>query len=159
MNAPGIRFLADPELFPLCRALRMLGFDTLNRGNFSSSQALSSAIEERRIWIRSRSEEFNLQYGIRYFVVSTMEVPGQLEELDRQFSLKAIAQPFVRCLKDNGLIREIPKIEVRNRAPEKIMQSHVQFFECPVCRRIYWHGSHLKRMTQRLENWGWKVIN
>lgn len=157
MDAEEVRFITDPDLFPLCRALRMLGFDALNRGNLSPSQALEKAIEERRVWVRSSQESLNLQYGIRYFIVSSSDVPGQLEELDRQFALKDRVNPFARCLKDNTLIREIPKQAVGDRAPEKILQTRNQFFECPVCGRIYWHGSHLKRMARRLREWGWEV--
>jgi hypothetical protein len=151
-----IRFIVDPDLFPLCHALRMLGFDALNRGNLPPSQAIEKAIEERRIWVKSGPEELNLQYGIRYFIVSSGEVPGQLDELDRQFSLKAVSEPFSRCLKDNARIREIPKDTVGNRAPEKILETRDQFYECPICGRVYWHGSHLKRMSKRLAEWGWE---
>lgn len=158
MGAPEIRFLTDPDLFPLCRALRMLGFDTLNRGNLSPSQAIQTAIEEHRLWVRSSSESLNLQYGITYFIVSSLDVPGQLDELDRHCSLKDRTQAFSRCLKDNGLIREIPKEEVGDRAPEKILQTRDQFFECPMCKRVYWHGSHLKRMAKKLEAWGWSLM-
>ena len=157
MDAGAPRFVTDPDLFPLCRALRMVGIDALNRGNLTPSEAIEKAIEEHRIWVRSSSENLNLQYGIRYFIVSSEDVPGQLEELDRQFSLKAHAAPFSRCLKDNALIGEIPKNQVGDRAPENILQTCDQFFECPLCGRVYWHGSHIQRMAKRLALWGWKV--
>jgi uncharacterized protein with PIN domain len=152
-----IRFITDPGLFPLCRALRMLGFDALNRSNLKSSDVIEIAIEERRVWIRTNPEELNLQYGIRYFLVSSWEVPGQLEELDRQFSLKFLADPFSRCLKDNALLRLVPREVVLNRAPENILKSHDRFYECLVCGRVYWQGSHLKRMAKRLAEWGWII--
>jgi uncharacterized protein len=107
--------------------------------------------------VRSRPEDLNLQYGIRYFIVSSQDTPGQLDELDGQFSLKACTRPFSRCLRDNACLREISADQAQGRAPDKILERHDRFYECPACGRVYWQGSHWERMTRRLEIWGWKV--
>ena len=84
MTSEPPKFILDSNLFPLCKALRMLGFDALNRADFAPPKALESAIEERRVWIRFGSDELNLQYGIRYFVVEHKEIAEQLRELEAQ---------------------------------------------------------------------------
>ncbi len=132
----------------------MLGFEGLNRGNLSLPKALELAIEEHRFWVRLNSERLNLQYGIRYFLVSSTELPGQLKELNDTLHLKDFIAPLSLCLKCNVRITELPVDQAENRVPEGIFKIHREFYECPRCRRVYWQGSHWKRMQQRLADWG-----
>ncbi|RJP76911.1 MAG: hypothetical protein C4524_09175 [Candidatus Zixiibacteriota bacterium] len=149
------RFLTDTGLFPLGKALRMLGFDALYRGNLPLSEAVGRAVEERRIWVAAGADRLHLQYGIRYFLVESEEVLGQLQELDAAYGLKAQARPFTRCLKDNAELEEMSPEEARPRVPERVREGQEQFRRCPRCGRIYWPGSHLQRMRRKLEAMGW----
>jgi len=149
------KFLLDAGLHSLCKALRMLGFDSLYRGNLSPAEAIRCAIEERRIWIRKDVEMPNLQYGIRYFVVSPGEVAGQLRELNSEYSLRLSANPFSLCLKCNCPLGEIPRSAARGKVPERVFESFERFYACAHCGRIYWPGGHYQRMKIKLEAWGW----
>ncbi len=151
------KFIVEADLFPLCRALRMLGFDALYRGNLASKEALQKAIEERRTWVCRGQEALHLQYGINYFVVESGGIAEQLKEIDLRYDLRSQQQPFIRCLKCNAVIHEVTAEQIRDRVPEKVAATFRQFFECPVCRRVYWYGSHLQRMKKMLEKWGWPI--
>jgi uncharacterized protein with PIN domain len=150
------KFILDGGLFPLCKALRMLGFDALYGGNLSPNEAIRHAIEERRIWIRSTPEELNLQYGIRYFVVEHQDIASQLGELDAQLNLKESTDPLSLCLKCNCRIAEIDKDSIRDRVPARVYSTFEQFYICPQCSRVYWPGSHYQRMKAKLAAWGWE---
>lgn len=155
MTPDAPRFIADPELFPLCKALRLLGFDSLYRGNLSPDEALRRSIEERRIWIRKAPEDLNLQYGVRYFVVEHDDVSGQLAEIDSQCRLRDFVEPFSLCLKCNQSLKDIARQEAKIKVPERVFQSFEEFSCCPVCGRVYWPGGHYQRMQKKLESWGW----
>jgi len=135
----------------------MLGFDALSRADISPLKALERAIEERRIWIRSASDELNLQYGIRYFVVEYKDIAAQLSELEARLNLKETADPLSLCLKCNCRIVEVSKESIQHRVPPRVYATFDHFCVCPQCRRVYWPGSHYQRMTAKLAAWGWKT--
>lgn len=155
MSGEAPKFVLDTGLHSLCKALRMLGFDSLYRGNLASAAAIRQAIEEQRIWIRDDADLPNLQYGIRYFVVQSIGVPGQLKELDEQYSLRTCAHPFSLCLICNQGLSEIPRSEASDRVPVRVFATFERFYSCPECGRVYWPGSHFERMKKVLESWGW----
>jgi len=152
------KFILDRELFPLCKALRMLGFDALSRGDMALETAIERAIEERRIWVRRDMDTPSLQYGVRYFMVHSDDEADQLQELQFQYSISRYAKPFSRCLKCNLTLVEAEREAVVGRVPEKILASFEQFYICPECERVYWPGSHLQRMKKKLLAWGWKGL-
>lgn len=155
MTPEAPKFVLDRELFPLCKTLRMLGFNALSRDDFPLEETVARAIEERRIWVRKDIEAPGLQYGIRYFLVQSDDVPGQLSEIESQYPIRECARLFSRCLKCNELLCEVPLAQVKERVPQRVLIAFQQFYVCPACNRIYWPGSHLQRMKKKLEAWGW----
>ncbi len=137
--------------------LRVLGFDALDRDMLSLREALRLAIEERRIWIKRSDDSPGAQYGVRYFLLESEEVPDQVREIDLQYHLKDHINPFSRCLKCNEPLGEIERSRIEDRVPERIFASFANFSICPKCERIYWPGSHLERMKKKLESLGWEI--
>jgi hypothetical protein len=134
----------------------MLGFDALNRGDLSPREAMRRAVEEKRIWIRENLATVGSEYGVRYFVLQSQNLRDQLAEIEAQYHLSEFQQPFSRCLKCNEPISAVDPGEVRDRVPEKIRISIAEFYICRACGRVYWHGSHLKKMKGKLQQMGWK---
>jgi uncharacterized protein with PIN domain len=135
----------------------MLGMDAVSRGDVPLRDAVRSAIEERRIWIRTGISTPSLQYGIRYFLVEAEDLKEQLAALSEQYPVLEASEPFSRCLKCNRILTSLLRTEAKDRVPEKIYQTYQEFHRCPVCGRIYWPGSHLERMREKLKAWGWKA--
>lgn len=65
--------------------------------------------------------------------------------------LKGEISPFSLCLRCNKALIKVEKEEVFGLVPEYIYENHDQFRQCPSCKRIYWRGSHLKRMETFLK--------
>lgn len=158
MTSDAPKFILDRELFPLTKALRMLGLDALSRGDVSLREAVRCAVEERRIWIRIDPSGPSLQYGIRYFLVESEDVAEQLAAVEEHYAIRESAEPFSRCLKCNRILSALPRSDAKDNVPEKIHATFEKFYRCPTCGRIYWPGSHLKRMRKKLEAWGWKEL-
>ncbi len=83
-------------------------------------------------------------------------LPDRLEEqlsflFVRQPQLKREISPFSLCLRCNASLEEISREEVFGLVPDFIYQTHNKFRKCPRCGRIYWRGSHPKRMLRKLE--------
>lgn len=149
------KFILDRDLFPLTKALRMLGLDALSRGDVSLREAVRCAVEERRIWIRKDASAPSLQYGIRYFLLESENPAEQLDAVEEHCPIREAAEPFSRCLKCNRVLSTLPRSEAKEKVPEKIYATFAEFSRCPNCGRIYWPGSHLKRMREKLKSWGW----
>ncbi len=157
MNENAPRFIVDRDLHPLCKTLRMLGFDALSRGDLSPREAMRRAVEEKRVWIRENLETVGEQYGVRYFILQSRNLRDQLAEIETAYRLSEFQNPFSRCLKCNESIVPVDAAEAADRVPEKIRASFTEYYTCPTCGRVYWHGSHLKKMKTKLEEMGWKL--
>jgi uncharacterized protein len=151
------KFIVDGGLFNLCKIMRTLGFDTLDGGNLRLSEKITHAIEEKRIWIMKPEGKLFLQYGVRYFLLEKETTPDQLRELNGAYRLDDSVNLFTRCLKCNWLFEPVAAAEIIGRIPEKIVKTRAQFYRCSKCQRIYWHGSHVLRMQEKLRSWGWNL--
>ena len=73
------------------------------------------------------------------------ETDAQAAELFRARGLDPAPAPFTRCVMDNALVRPATP-EERRSAPK----GADPVFACPSCGRVYWAGSHVRRMAERL---------
>ena len=80
------------------------------------------------------------------------EVAGekQVAQVVARFGLAARARPLSRCLACNGLLRSVEKGAVAHRVPQQSREVHERFFECAACAQVYWEGSHVRRMRERI---------
>ena len=45
-----------------------------------------------------------------------------------------------------AVLNEIDKAAIQEQLPENVAKHYQRFCTCPGCKRIYWEGSHWKRM-------------
>ncbi len=55
-----------------------------------------------------------------------------------------------RCMLCNELLREAAPGEVEARVPERTRRAFHRFWRCPGCERVYWQGSHWRRLQRQL---------
>jgi uncharacterized protein len=72
----------------------------------------------------------------------------QAAEIVRRYQLVDAIRPFVRCMACNAELVDAAKSQVIDRLPPRTAQLYEEFRQCPRCRRIYWKGSHYRRMQQ-----------
>jgi uncharacterized protein with PIN domain len=73
-------------------------------------------------------------------------------ELRERLHIDWLHAPFSRCLLDNAPLQEAPPA-VLDRLPERTRQGAGRITVCPACGRVYWPGSHVRRMRARLDHW------
>jgi uncharacterized protein with PIN domain len=71
-------------------------------------------------------------------------------EVLRRFGPLDLA-PFSRCLCCNGVLDEVPKSAVDAALLPRTRQHYDSFQRCSACRRVYWKGSHWKRLKHGLD--------
>jgi uncharacterized protein len=164
-KAPSVAFLADAMLGSIARKLRIFGFDTLYNAQAHDDEILKIGIEQDRIILTADKELFKriVKIGARAVLVSGGE--GELEDLVhilRNSGIKSVGMDGIgsRCSVCNGSLEERTSDHVKRNydddnnvvLPDRIIAYHNQFFQCTACGKIYWEGSHLKRITALVRN-------
>ncbi len=75
----------------------------------------------------------------------------QFREVVRRFEIKKPKELFTRCLICNAVLRRANAEEVRANTPQKVRENVQTFYCCPKCGKVYWEGSHTKRMRVVIE--------
>ena len=147
---PGIRFVADAHLGGLARLLRMAGFDTRYDNGYRDEEIVAIAgLEARTVLTRDREllKRRELEHGC---YLHTIRPEEQLRELFARLALAPLARPFTLCLHCNLPLRPVGKEEVFEHLPASVREQHAEFTRCDACARVFWKGSHHKRMQAML---------
>jgi hypothetical protein len=144
------RFVLDTHLGRLARYLRMLGFDTLYRNDYTDAElARTSSAEGRILLTRDRGllKRRIITHG--YFVRET-QPRRQLREILERLDLRGASRPFRRCTACNGLLAPVAKDRILARLKPDTRRHFNEFWICAGCSRIYWKGSHYEHMREFL---------
>jgi len=131
-------FLADLMLLRLGRWLRMMGQDAANADEGSDDrELLKKAREEKRTLItrdRRLAGECRAA-GVECILIKSSRIEEQLEEM-AELGITLGLDPH-RCTLCNGPLQ---KIDCKERAT----------WQCESCGKLYWKGSHWKKMEKML---------
>lgn len=145
------KFVLDVHLGRLAGYLRMLGFDTVYSNQASDVELVRISVEQTRTLLtrdRGLLKHSAVTHG--YWMRET-DSRRQVEEVLRRLDLTRCLHPHTRCMVCNELLQKISKVDVVGRVPERILECSNEFRECPICRRVYWEGSHYRRMRLWIE--------
>jgi uncharacterized protein len=139
------RFLIDQMMIRLGRWLRLAGHDVANPGNADDPELLERAQKEGRTLV-TRDKGLAaacLQARASCILIRSDRLEDQLREL----SLAGVDLEMNPCLCTvcNG-----PLVTAEEgQRPEHL--GGEQAWRCQSCGRIYWNGSHWKRILERFE--------
>ncbi len=147
-----MKFLADRTTGKLARKLRALGFDVVYRGGGQLEEAARVASAEGRMLLTRSRRLPNKGLNLQVTVVETDDPWEQVREVLTKLKLELQEdQFFSRCLMCNEILLTVfKKEEVEGRVPDFIYRTYGSFHVCPRCRRVYWPGTHLKRMKSEI---------
>ncbi len=144
------RFVADTHLGRLAAYLRLLGFDTLYFKSVPDAELARISKQERRILL-TRDRGLLKRGAVTHGCFIRQTDPRlQLRAVVERFDLAGAASPFTRCLRCNGLLVEADRAELEGRLPPRVSELHDRFWTCAQCGRIFWEGSHHRRMRRLL---------
>ena len=142
------RFVADVHLGGLARYLRMLGFDTLYDKTYRDAKIAAISARDRRI-VLTRDRDLLMHRVITHgrFVRAT-RLRDQLIEVVDAIDLVGQFAPFTRCMECNTALTPVTKDQVQHRLPAETLDIFTRFSQCSSCDRVYWKGSHQRRMQK-----------
>ena len=83
---------------------------------------------------------------------------GTAEQLEQFLELTGLRPDpnmlLTRCLICNVRVRKVSRQQVCGKVPEQVFDIFSDFTECPSCGRVFWEGSHGKRIAKALERIG-----
>jgi ribonuclease-3 len=152
------RFLCDAMLGSLARWLRFFGYDTAFAApHLEDAEVVVRARQERR-WLLTRDRPLAAT-GPRTILIRSGRLDDQLVEVMGRLGLRA--DPMLelsRCSVCNGRLRPARADDVAPRIPPYVRATARRFVRCPDCGRVFWPGTHgrrirdrLRRVTERLE--------
>jgi len=145
-----MRFLCDEMLASLARLLRAAGYDAdLAMGGRRDEAILARAKAEARVLL-TRDRRLASAGGPGAVLLAEATAEAQARALSRALPIDWTLAPFTRCVVDNAPLRSATPEEVA-RMPQESRSRGGPFRACPVCGRLYWPGSHVKRMAARLQ--------
>lgn len=149
------RFVVDHMLGKMAKWLRILGFDTRYE-RLKEMERVKDALAAGFIVITRNGRWCGEQGVIRPCSNDSME---QLREV---VSIAGVSVDEVwllrRCVVCNGLLERVSRDHVFGLVPDYVFETNVQFHQCPDCKKVYWPGSHPKRMMEQLRRLlGWRL--
>ena len=145
-----LRFVADAHLGRLAAYLRMAGFDTVYRSDRGDEELAQISANENRILLTRDRGLLKRNIVTRGYCVRATDSRQQFTEVFERFDLAGSVAPFERCVHCNELLQPTRKELISDRLPPETKQYFEEFSTCPACHRIYWKGSHYRRMQRFL---------
>ena len=134
----------------LARWLRTLGFDTLYAPAPHDPELVRIAAAEDRVLL-TRDRHLVEHLRPRRALLITRDAPlAQLRQVVDACRLSPPARLFSRCLVCNGALRPATPDEAATLVPEASRGLPGPVQRCPDCGRVYWQGSHTRRMRETL---------
>lgn len=150
-----MKFIVDQNVGRLAGWLRMMGFDSEFFTGGDDSEMVKQAYAEGRVLLTRDTGIIKRRMvstgQIRAVLFHSEEPEQQMRQLLAEFDLIRQANPFTICLECNRRLVEKNGDDVEARVPPYVFATQTRYMECPVCRRIYWRGTHWQAMKKKLE--------
>jgi uncharacterized protein with PIN domain len=149
-----VRLLCDEMLKGIGRWLRAAGYDTaFAEDGASDARLLARARAEDRVLLTcDRRLAGRADRDPRVVILVSERLDEAAAALADRLGIDWLHAPFTRCLIDNAVLSSASERELA-RLPERTRWGVGPFRVCPDCGRVYWPGSHVRRMTARLAGW------
>ncbi len=148
-------FVLDVHLRKLVKNLRLLGFDADYARSRSNNELAEISQKEHRILL-TRNRQLVMRNIVQWGMVIRNVYPvPQIAEVLKKLDLWNEIKPFSRCISCNGIIESVPSgsneyTQIKNRIPIKVQEWCMDFNYCTSCGKIYWKGSHYKKLLDRI---------
>lgn len=146
-----LTFVVDRMLGGLAKWLRVMGFDAFYNSKYKRADLIRISEQTGRIII-TRDTWFESQQDIKVAVLHDNYTIGQLKELLKYMGI--MPDPllfFTRCTVCNAELVPVNAEDAKDIVPEYVLSTNTAFSKCPDCKRVYWGGTHKKKMLQTLK--------
>lgn len=144
-------FLCDQMLTRLGRWLRAAGYDTRMVEEPITDRSLLLLAQKEKRWLISRDRHFLKMQGDKVIWLEANDLQACVCELTMKHHIDWLKAPLSRCLLCNQLLVSADESSLL-LVPERILKRDCIRY-CSHCGKVYWEGSHAKRIMATLERW------
>jgi len=143
----------------LARWLRMLGFDTLYDAGIADDELVRRAHADGRILLTRDRHLLRELRPARALEVRQDAPLDQLRDVVDALALPRPAALFSRCMLCNAELEAVAPGAAAPGLPADVQALAGPVYRCPACARLYWEGSHTRRMRAALDHAlpGWRT--
>lgn len=153
------RFLCDVHLWKLARRLRLLGFDTRFNPQWDDAE-LADICQKEHLLLLSRDRGLLKRNKVKQgLLVRNTDPEKQVDEILQRLGIGAKAAPFTRCLVCSSILTPVSitgeffEKKIKPQLPGKILEWCKEFHFCPCCEKVFWKGSHYKKLTRMIDKY------
>jgi hypothetical protein len=139
-----MKFIADVMLGRLAKRLRLLGFDVLYGSSLDDNELIRLSLEQDRVILTRDAALAARPLAANHLFIKSERIRDQLHQVLSAFPAEAL--PLTRCSRCNEPLRRMAKQDIADLVPSHVFETQEEFFKCEACGRIYWRGTHVKRM-------------
>lgn len=145
------QFVVDCMLGRLARWLRILGFDTWYFREIEDRELLKLHTESGRVLLTRDTHLVQCRGVGGHVLVRSDGWKDQLRQVVVALSLDLRPERMLtRCLLCNLPLENLAPEEAYGRIPDHVAASMSVFRGCRSCEKVYWAGTHRKRMEELL---------
>jgi len=134
----------------ITKKLRLLGFDSKFLPDIEDNNLLEIMRNEQRILITKDKElaKKSEKQNLRAIFLTVNDESEQFLQIKKEINLGnfAIKVNKTRCTLCNGELKLVEKNSVLEKVPDKVLKNTDKFWSCSSCSKIYWEGTHIKKL-------------
>ena len=135
----------------LARWLRALGYDTSYDESLADPVLVQQANAQQRVLLTRDRHLLRELKPERALEIRHDDPLQQLHAVVTALALPAPTELFTRCLLCNAPLQELDPVDAQPLLPEGVRDLPGPVRRCPQCGRLYWEGSHVRRMLAALD--------
>ena len=148
-----MKFLCDEMLKRLGQWLRIAGYDVLILPDGTEDRVLiEAAVQQGRVLLTRDRDMAQGPDAAQVVLLECQDLEDCVADLGHRLPIDWLYRPFTRCLNCNAELLEADATQRQGVPPEALRQASKVLF-CPNCDQLYWEGSHVARMRERLRKW------
>lgn len=136
----------------LAKRMRLLGFDVLYDRMLDDNEIIRLSLEQQRVILTRDTALAGRPLAANHVFISVDGVKNQLDQVLSAVQIETVPGLFTRCSLCNETLTRISREEVKDLVPPYVYEKQEDFLRCEKCRRIYWVGTHVKRMSISVGN-------
>jgi uncharacterized protein with PIN domain len=148
-----IHFFCDAGLGGLARWLRAAGYEAEWEAGIDDDELLEKAAAISATIVTTDSMLMERKV-LRDRIIPALWLPPTLsirEQLNLVFRELRLKVRGTRCMTCGGALVRGNKESLRERIPPKTYLWQDEYFVCTRCGKLFWHGTHWRRITRTLE--------
>ena len=136
----------------------MMGYDAVFFTGDDDGHMVARAQTENRVILTKDTQIMKRRVitrgPVKAVLIKDDRAQIQIKQVISTLKIDPGFRPFTICLECNQPLSEVSREAMKDRVPEYVFRTHNQYMECPVCHRVYWHGTHWRIMTDRIASFG-----